>query len=296
MFFRRAAQALRGHSLSLFHPTFLSRERRFENEGLIRGLCSNAYLGKDTAVCRVLGRYKMYVDTNDVGLSVHLLIDGYWEMWLTEVVAKVVKPGMIAIDVGANLGYFSILMADLVGPEGIVHAFEPNPALASRLALSARTNGFGRSLRIHQTALGDEDGALFHFIIPADDPKNGFLTRADPQTDESETDLIAVRRLDSHPELLNADVIKIDADTAERSIWHGMRGIFDRGRALTIFLEFNVRRYADPESFLEEIMAEGFSLSRIDLSNGVVRCTRADILAQADDEDQMLMMTRLASR
>lgn len=57
----------------------------------------------------------MFVDTDDLSLSMHLISEGYWEFWLTEVVAKLVKPGMTAVDIGANLGYFSLMMGELVG-------------------------------------------------------------------------------------------------------------------------------------------------------------------------------------
>ncbi len=73
----------------------------------MRALCESAYLGDETALCRVLGRYKMFVDTSDNSLSPHLMLDGYWEMWLTEALARAIRPGMTVVDVGANLGYFT---------------------------------------------------------------------------------------------------------------------------------------------------------------------------------------------
>ena len=54
-------------------------------------------------------------------------------MWLTEAVEAALKPGMVAIDVGANVGYFSMLMAERVGSAGRVQAFEPNPSMAGWL-------------------------------------------------------------------------------------------------------------------------------------------------------------------
>ena len=43
----------------------------------MRCLCQSAYLGGDSALCRALGRYKIFVDTQDVGLSSHIMLDGY---------------------------------------------------------------------------------------------------------------------------------------------------------------------------------------------------------------------------
>jgi FkbM family methyltransferase len=199
---------------------------------------------------RVLGRYKMFVDSTDVGLSTHLMLDGYWEMWLTEALTQVIKPGMVVVDIGANLGYFTVLMADLVGPTGAVHAFEPNPGIAARLMKNVYANGFLDRVSLYTDPLGAGEGQELFLVIPPGEPKNAHLTSyavADALP-------VTLRRFDSYPALLDADVIKIDVEGAERDIWRGMAGLFERGeKPLTIFLEFNLIRYDDPAAFLDEI-------------------------------------------
>jgi FkbM family methyltransferase len=267
----------------------LKQGPRSLNQSAIRKLCSTAYVGDETILCRVLGRYKMFVDATDVGLSSHLMLDGYWEMWLTEALAQVIKPGMVAVDIGANLGYFTVLMADLVGPSGSVHAFEPNPAMAKRLIKSIDVNGFRQWVTLHSDPLGSEDGQELFLVIPPAEPKNAHLTRhaiagALPVT---------LRRFDSHPALLDADVIKIDVEGAEREIWRGMAGLLERReKPLTIFLEFAPIRYDDPAAFLDEIEAHGFSLGDVDLTGGVRVRTREEILTAPPRVDQMLVLMR----
>ncbi|WP_204307571.1 hypothetical protein, partial [Enterobacter hormaechei] len=70
---------------------------RTENEAAIRSLCTNAYLGDGRALVRVLGRYKMFVDTRDVDIGAHLLLDGFWEMWVTELLPQLIRPGAVCI-------------------------------------------------------------------------------------------------------------------------------------------------------------------------------------------------------
>lgn len=280
--------------IRLLHLEHLLTYPRQRNEAVIRELCANAYLGRRRSLCRVLGRYKMIVDTGDVGLSSHLLLDGYWEMWLTELLVKVVKPGMKVVDIGANLGYFSLLMADLVGPTGQVHAFEPNAALASRMTQSLALNGFSAIAAVHEQALADTEADVLLFI-PQDEPKNGHLLPADHPTstdDRVETHLMRTRRLDSYPELYDADIIKIDADTSEMMIWHGMSGILEQGRPLTVVLEFARVRYADPGAFIDRILADGFNLAVITLDGGVQPIDREAILAAPAQEDVMLLLVR----
>ena len=105
----RGRQWAAGSLLSLGE---LRRGDRYEMEAIIRSLAGGSYLGNATAVCRILGRYKLLVDTDDLGVGIHLMTEGFWEFWLTELILKTVEPGMCVIDVGANLGYFSVLTAD----------------------------------------------------------------------------------------------------------------------------------------------------------------------------------------
>ncbi|WP_120253686.1 FkbM family methyltransferase [Sphingobium sp. YG1] len=280
--------------IRLFHLNHLLTHPRQRNEAVIRELCTNAYLGEKRSLCRVLGRYKMIIDTTDVGLSSHLLLDGYWEMWLTELLIDLVKPGMKVVDVGANLGYFSLLMADLVGKTGQVHAFEPNIDLARRMTQSLALNGFSGIATVHEQALADAEADVV-LIVPTDEPKNGHLLPADhpAATDDAiETRFIRTRRLDSYAELYDADLIKIDADTSEMTIWQGMSEILKHSRPLTIVLEFARVRYADPSAFIDQILSDGFSLSVITLEEGVQPIDREAILAAPPTDDVMLLLVR----
>jgi FkbM family methyltransferase len=280
--------------IRLFHLNHLLTQPRQRNEAVIRQLCSNAYLGGNRSLCRVLGRYKMVVDTTDVGLSSHLLLDGYWEMWITELLAAVVKPGMKVVDVGANLGYFTLLLADLVGSAGEVHAFEPNIDLARRMTQSLAINGFDAIAKVHEQALADVEADVL-LVVPTDEPKNAHLLPAEhPVSNDqaTETRLMRTRRLDSYEELHDADIIKIDADTSEMAIWNGMSGILERGRSLTIVLEFARVRYDNPGGFIDQILADGFTISVISLEGGIQPISREAILAAPPTEDVMLLLVR----
>jgi FkbM family methyltransferase len=274
----------------LFDLLDLGVRPRVRNEAMIRSLCANAYLGEATALCRVLGRYKMFVDTTDISHSSHLLLEGYWEMWVTEAMAAVVKPGMTAVDVGANLGYFTLLLADLVGAGGVVHAFEPNPAAVARLRRSVRINGFGAWTHAHQVALSDRDDVEVDLIVPASEPMNAHVV---PAADGPGPNAVRLRtrRLDACA-LGVVDFLKIDADTAEQAIWRGANGLFETRRPMTVFLEFAPVRYPDPGGFLDEIVAQGFTLSQIHFE-GVRRATRESVLsAGPPGEDRMLALCR----
>ncbi len=408
---------------------------RADNESAIRARARPVYLGGHSAIARVLGRYRMFVDTRDLSISVHLLTEGYWEMWVTEAMLAVIKPGMTVLDIGANLGYFTLLMADLVGPDGRVLAFEPNPEMAGCLRQSLAVNGFGNA-RLHELALGEAPGRLmlafdtgmpggghldgapppaapapaappppapqpatmaFATSLPPPLPPEplpppaelpllapasgwlaglaarlGFAPRAEIEAARaaaaaaiarSNADAatlaerrihlavteaalaaeaatgariaaaeaaaaaraaadaaarsydgldaaiaariaaaatpegalrreVAVRRLDSFADALDADVIKMDVEGFEPAVWRGMDALLARGRALIIFMEFTIVRLADPHGFLDFIAGHGFSLGLVSPQDGVIPVTREALFAAPHDIDHMLVLRR----
>lgn len=261
---------------------------RDEGEAEIRALCRTSYLGDYTSLCRVLGRYKMFVDTRDIGISSHLMMDGFWEMWVTEAMMRAVRRGSTVIDVGANLGYFSVLLADLTGAEGKLLAFEPNANLAGRARKSLEVNGFAPFATLHECALGSAEG-LVSMEVQVIQPGGG-RTLAFDGGDPSGG--IPVRRLDSFPEAIDAEFIKIDVEGYEQQVWRGMTGILANGQPLTIFMEFTVSRYPDPIGFLGEIVGEGFTLEIVDFIGGVRPTTVEELMGLPHTIDHMLCFRR----
>jgi FkbM family methyltransferase len=288
---RAAAHGLVGwrrRPYGLMSLKMLRETPREAREAAIRRLCSAVPMTGGVVLCRVLGRYKMLVDEGDFGLAPHLLLEGCWESWVTEVVLDCARPGMVAVDVGANLGYFTLLLAECVGAAGHVHAFEPNPRMLELAGRSAALNGLRGQITLHGSPLGARDGAAVRLIVPANAPMNAHLAAA------AEDDPMALRTstLDGLLGAGRVDLVKIDAEGAEYAIWRGMQEIVGRGEAMTILLEFTPERIVDPAGFLAELAAAGFGLSRIDQRDGVMAVTAAEVLAGAGDLDQMLLLRR----
>jgi FkbM family methyltransferase len=280
----------RAHA-ALFDLHDLLARPRSENEAAIRHLCNAVYLGGDGALCRALGRYKIFVDTADVGLSSHVMLDGYWEMWTTEAIVSLVSSGMVVADVGANIGFFTLLLAELVGPTGKVHAFEPNTRIVDRLRKSVGVNGFDAWTSVHSVALGGTNGEPMVFVVPPSEPKNGFMQPYAGEVPEGGS-LIDTVRLDSKPEWHKIEFAKIDAEGAEQLIWAGMQGLLDGGKLRSVILEFTPGRYADPARFIDALCAPGFSLSYIDPARGILPTTHQQLLGGDPLADVMLLLRR----
>lgn len=84
--------------------------------------------------------------------------EGVWEPYESSLILKLLRPGDVFVDVGANIGYFSALAASVVGDEGAVFAFEPDPDNFRLLQASAALNGQQNCIMPVQAALSDMTG------------------------------------------------------------------------------------------------------------------------------------------
>jgi len=261
-------------------------------EAAVRSRCQAVPIDPRTVLCRVLGRYKFLVDSRDLGLAPHLMLDGYWESWCTEFMLNRIHPGQVAWDVGANLGYYAVLMADLVGQQGRVLALEPNPRLATLCARSLSLNGFWHNAEVQRIAAADVSGETLRFRAAISDPKNGRLVEGAHQSGgdwDDDTLEVAVKamRLDDLGKG-PVDFLKIDVEGAEEKVWAGMQGLLDRSPGITVLMEFNALRCAAAERTLAEIAAR-FPLRELTLVGKVATVAPADILPR--QEDTLLVLT-----
>jgi FkbM family methyltransferase len=99
------------------------------------------YFGDHTALVATRWGAKMLVDTRDAVIAPWIVLDGLWESHVTEWLQQTLRPGQVFVDVGANVGYFTLLGGQLVGPQGRVVAVEAHPRLAELLRRNVIMNG-----------------------------------------------------------------------------------------------------------------------------------------------------------
>ncbi|HEV7351506.1 MAG TPA: FkbM family methyltransferase [Brevundimonas sp.] len=284
--------ALRRHrspELNLLGLNELVELDRWALERRSRGLACTAFLGYQQTLCRVLGRYKLYLATTDVGFGAHVMLDGIWESWLTVFMARRVQPGMYVADAGANHGYYTLLFADLVGPDGRVAAIEPNPATASLLRRSLSVNGFDGRTEVHERALTDADGETLAFHMPTGEPKNARLVSATLQG-HPEVQTVTSARLDtllSHwPRL---DFLKIDVEGAEEAMLSGAWGLIERHRPQMV-LEYNASRASDGGALLDRLESVYGKIRWIDHESQLRGASRAELTDASNHEDWLLYL------
>jgi FkbM family methyltransferase len=258
---------------------------------LCRTACQTAYLGDNTILCRVLGRYLLYADSQDVGIVPHLAMDGYWEAWMTLAVARVLQPGWHCIDVGANHGYYTVLMGGIVGKTGRVVALEPNPRLAELVKRTIAANDFQNQITVLTEAVSETAGETLKLVIPQGFGMNASLVRNAIASDEIiEVQTTTLDQLTASWE--KVDFLKIDAEGAEEMIWRGMQSTLRQHPHLTIVLEFNDQRSADPKGFLSLIQQAGFKLRHIDFDAEIKEISSEQCLSNRPGRDWLLFLQK----
>ncbi|MBU4490449.1 MAG: FkbM family methyltransferase [Actinobacteria bacterium] len=93
---------------------------------------------------------KMFVDADDEGMVPHLLVDGVYEEFETELYKKSIRPDMVIVDIGANFGYYSLIGARLLNAGGMVYAFEPEPHNYEMLLKNIEINGYSNIIPVRK--------------------------------------------------------------------------------------------------------------------------------------------------
>lgn len=235
-------------------------------------------LDERTSLCRVLGRYLMYVDHVDESVGPRLMFDGFWESWITKAMGKL--PKGTCVDVGANVGYYTLLLSELCG---YCVAFEPQKDLASLLQRSVRLNGFREQIDVVAAAVGSTSGEEVVVRMPEGEPENRGSAHCEASQDSQVLHghelIVPTVSLDDHfRDWDGAPVVfvKVDAEGMEPLVWEGMQEVVKRFRP-TILLEFTPRLYPDPEGFLDALES-CYPIATVNGDGLVVPADRDEIL------------------
>ncbi len=213
---------------------------------------------------RVFG-HEMFLDPSDSIVSPFLLRDGYFEPYETAIIASQIRPGDVVLDIGANIGYYTLILARLVGETGRVYAFEPDPANFELLKKNVRANGYQNVVYVKK-AVSDQSGPLSLYLCP---DNKGDHRIYDSQDNREVVEIEAVS-LDEHFSEFQGEInfIKMDIQGAEGRAVRGMRRLLSRHPETSMITEFwpagLERSGISATDYLSDLENLGFKLFRID--------------------------------
>jgi FkbM family methyltransferase len=187
------------------------------------------------------------------------ILRGNLEIPVQEALRRTLTPGATFYDIGANIGFFALLAARLVGPHGHVVAFEPVTESAASLRGSAASNGF-TWLAVRDEAVGAAAG--YASLCVVDDPAWSHLSSRGRHARTQREDRVPVVALDDlvhMGRLPPPDVIKIDVEGAELEVLAGMSSLLAHHRPLLI-----CELHATNAEFDAAMLSHGYTTENLD--------------------------------
>jgi FkbM family methyltransferase len=163
-------------------------------------------------------------DTSDF-IQRYLYVFGVWEPTISELLRRHLQPGQVFVDVGANIGYYTLLAARAVGPSGRVIAFEPSPTVRAHLSANIERNAMGDRITVHGVAAGAQPGTVTMFLATPDNLGLTSTRHAPGFTSEGE---VEVRRVDdcvTAADRGRVAFMKIDTEGDELAAAQGAQGV-----------------------------------------------------------------------
>jgi FkbM family methyltransferase len=256
--YKRAVRDLKGHGLGRFR--------------IVQTAKRHAYLTV-RAKSAVVDGHPMFLDAHDI---LELSINGIYEPVETALAKSEVKPGNTVLDIGAHVGYYTLMFARLVGPGGRVYAFEPEPANFAVLTKNVETNGY-RNVRLIHQAVSNRNTKTRLFLADYDLGDHRIYDSGDNR-ESIEIDLV---RLDDFfgERGSRIDFLKMDVQGSEAGVLLGMPRLLEQNpqiKIVTEFWPFGLTNFGtDPAEFLRLLAPPGRKLYHV--SEELGRIEPADV-------------------
>lgn len=226
----------------------------------------------------------MYLDEKD---SLGLNFNENFEPLETQIVKNEIKKNDIVLDIGANIGYYTLIFAQLVGNSGKVYSFEPDPTNFKILKKNIFVNKH-KNVVLENKAVSNKEGNLKLYLST----ENNGMHRIYPSKWCKESIDIHSIKIDSYFENeQKIDFIKLDIEGAEFDALIGMKSLIHKNKDLTIFIEFvptSLKEYGtNPEDILDFFINEGFKIFRINNNTGIKESISKEELLYFKNKDKV---------
>ena len=216
----------------------------------------------------------MFLDRSDLDLSRQIEMLGVYstESFEKMVLEKYLKKGHIVLDIGANIGFYSMLARSIVGPKGKIYSFEASKDNADLIEKSIQENSF-ENIMVVNAAISNSVGTGFLYVSPYYNSEHS-LFNYHYSSGKSNDKRIPVRLetvdnfLKNNVHDLSVDLIKMDIEGSESKALDGMTQTINSNDNLILVTEFWPQGFknsrTEQKDFLEKLDSWGFGIHHID--------------------------------
>jgi len=207
--------------------TYYSPVRKGKYRLALASLGLRKHLPVQVVARTVDGRMLKINFNNDSSYFIYFI--GEYEPAITNVIRSLIRPGDICFDVGANIGWYTTMIQELIGENGEVHSFEPVPQTFRILEENVRSNRNAEVVRLNNVALGSETGEVDMHVF--DDLPDGHASISDYGHTAFVTHkcpVVTVNEYLAANKIRNVNFIKADIEGAELMMLKGATDLFQQ--------------------------------------------------------------------
>jgi len=168
------------------------------------------------------------------------------------------KPGSVAVDVGANIGFISALLSKLCGSSGRIHSFEPSPTTFAKLKEVVARNNFS-NVTLHNAGCG-EFPAEMDLHLTESSGNSSLRAEAANLSGLRQKQRVRIEVLDEFlaPHISRLDFLKIDTEGFEDQVLKGSRGLIRRFQPV-VYIELSAEYQNSSLCAVDFLKSEGYS-------------------------------------
>jgi FkbM family methyltransferase len=228
--------------------------------------------------------HRMWLDDRD---TLELATHEIYEPFETALLKKEIKPGQTVLDIGANIGYYTLIAAKLVGPKGKVYAFEPDPDNFALLKKNVEANGYVNVVLLNQ-AVSDKTSTAKLFLNKTNKGDHRLYDSKDGRPSIT----VQTVKLDDFFKMLDKKIhfIKMDIQGSEARALNGMKNLVHQNASLKLVTEFSPGSLRlngqNPRKYLQTLRQCGFKLKEIAEKDHILKpADQRSLLSLPDDSN-----------
>ena len=222
----------------------------------------------DNLLIKKVQKSKMILNLDDIGISRELLLKGIHERNSTNQFKKEIKEGMSLLEIGANIGYYTLIAARIIKKKGHIYAFEPSPQNTRFLVANIYTNGLENIVEVHREGVADKTGKLPFFLYTKSNLCS--FAKREPEEDIKQTGkiIVDVTTVDKFLGNRKIDYLRMDIEGFEYEAIKGMKNTLEnkerspKGMFIEMHSALLRKNGYSANEFINTLAAYGYSVKK----------------------------------